>query len=297
LVAAFAFASTLAGCQPEAPPSTSAAPSAVVVGSAAPAPVAVTSVAPSASSAPAPAPITHLDLAAIRGSTDARCAPAHPATNNLETKFQMSETATCVEHAMDRELDKVLLPLKITQPARFRALMEQQAAYRRLESSLSFLAEETTWVDFVRGTRSDGTARGIAKMSATHAVWLDRVAYARALAAGDATALAADVKAHQKAGHKARRALADIKADSARNTLVPPAPPGEDTGETVLGGGEWKTLFANAALAEEASRDLARSTCEDFPGLEAALGGAGPCREAVALHHLSIVVLEPMRGE
>lgn len=286
------FGVSLAACQAE--PTTASSPSAVVP--VAPPALASASVAAPASVAPRPsAAPPRATLASVRRATDRACQPRAVATNNIEMKAQASESASCVSAAMVRELDRVLVPLKASAPARFRLLMDQQAAFNRFERALAFLAEETMWVDFAEGTRSDGTARGTGTIGCTTSAALERTVYASALGSGDVAALAAEIRAAEKRGAKTKLALAQIEAASARRALVP-AKPAEPGMEPIAPEG-WKRLFQDAQTASDLAQTLARSICDDVAGLEGALGGAKACRESVAHYELAACDIEPIVGE
>ena len=290
----------LAGCRAEAPSPQGATSGSVTVNAAAP----PSAVAPASPSAPATTSATpqsasaaplRRPLAEVRRATEHACQPAHPADNNMEQKQQQLAAAQCVERAMNRELDRVLLPLKASSPARFRTLMDQQASYRRFGEALAFLAEEAMWVDFTDGTRSDGTMRSIALVSCMDATALARTVYAEALAAADAGAMASEIREVAKRGAKTKKALAEIEAGATKHTLHAPKPP--EPGATAMTTADWKTLFDRAQSTGELAATLARSTCADFPGLAAALGGERACHEAVALYHLGTCELEPNPGD
>jgi hypothetical protein len=237
----------------------------------------------------------HASLEAVRAAATKACEPKQAAENNLEGKMQMSQEVGCLERAMNRDLDKVLVPLKVSSPARFKALMAQQASYRKLATALAFLSEESMFIDFEHGVRTDGTLRGTPTMACEMGAWTDRIVYAHALERGDVPGLVAEVHARRDGGTKTQKALGTLEKTATRFTLVPPEPmPGaDDMGVRVLGVDAWKELFAKASSAQELARELARSTCEDVAGLEAALGGAERCRAATTLYYLGTCDPEP----
>lgn len=257
--------------------------------------------APSASSGWTTTPVRAQTLAKhaasledVRRKADKRCAPKTEPANNLEAKEQMSQTADCLVRTMNKDLDEVLLPLKGAEPARFRLLMDQQAEYNRFSQALTFVAEELMWIDFASGTRDDGTARGTAAMSCKANAATERLVYANALKAKDTAAFVKLVKAASQRGSLSKGAVHEARTQAVKRTMV--AAPESDAGPfppLPLAPQAWKELATKIASVEDGAKELARSTCEDFPGLAAALGGVPACKDATALYYLSACELDP----
>lgn len=247
---------------------------------------------PSASaplSAKKPAPSVKDALA----RADARCRPKKEAESNLEMKVQMSETVECLRRTMIADLDRVLLPVKTSSPARFRALMDEQATYNKHADALAFLAEELMWVDFSTGGRSDGTARGTGTMGCQGDALTERIAYAAALRAEDAETLAKRVHARRKAGDATRASVTRVRELATKRAMMPAAtvPPGE----TAIEPAAFRELYAKADAVLDGAKALAKATCEGNAPLATALGGDAACRAAVETYYLGqCAVQEPL---
>ncbi|RYE90967.1 MAG: hypothetical protein EOO75_09410 [Myxococcales bacterium] len=209
-----------------------------------------------------------------------RCGPKKDAENNLEMKMQMSESLDCMRRKMNADLDEVLLPLKKSDPARFKALMSEQATWNRALEVSCRAEEELAWLNFDDGSRDDGTARGYAYMGCLDTAITERVLYARAMGASDAAALARRIDEVQPRGSKVKAHLADRKKAAVRWVMTPP-------GKSEFGApADWKAFAADLDTIEKNDAELARSTCAGWADLARALGGEEACRKKAELYYV-----------
>ena len=137
------------------------------------------------------APTEKIDRGREIDGLRARCEPAHDGgeRNNMETKQAALDTNECERKAMTAELDRTLVPLKTSDPDRFKALMTMQATFNRYIDDACWLAEEAMWVDFKSGSRDDGTLRSYAWLGCHTEYVLERFFFARTLYGNDAAAM------------------------------------------------------------------------------------------------------------
>ena len=208
-----------------------------------------------------------------------RCAAKKPADTNMEMKVQMSETLDCMRKKMNADLDEVLLPLKKSDPPRFKALMAEQATWNRALEPSCRVEEELTWLNFDDGSRDDGTSRGTWYMSCLDTAITERVLYARALAAGDVASLSRRIDEVQKEGAAVRDHLADRKKAAVKWVVTPPAKT-----DSALPA-DWKAFSDDLGAIEKNTADLARDTCTGWPELARALGGDAACQKKAANYY------------
>lgn len=217
-----------------------------------------------------------VDLAGELHRLDKRCTPKTPGESNLEMKAAAAESAACAVRESVRELDRTLVAEKTHDPARFHALMKEQAEHNRLADDLTFLAEELVWIDFASGVRQDGTLRGFSHLACQAEAGRERFAYARALRDGDAGAMAKRMKARAKVGKANLAALDQTKRLATERTMVPvpEKAEGEDPTGDRMSPAAFQEVFAKATDATSRTKALAASACATFPGLRDELGAS-----------------------
>ena len=70
-------------------------------------------------------------------------------------KIQASETVECLRRKMIADLDAVLLPLKKSDQARFKALMREQATWNRFIDVACDVEEELDWLEMAGGRKGE----------------------------------------------------------------------------------------------------------------------------------------------
>lgn len=258
--------------------------------SAKPAAVTATTAAKAAATATAKPIAKVRDIKQISSELQKRCAPKEPAESNIEMKVQLSNTAECIRRKMNADLDAVLLPLKKSDEARFKALMSEQATWNRFAGVACGVEEELAWVDFDDGSRSDGTARGTSMLYCIERSHTERVLYARALAGKDPAPLAKHIEEQQKTGEAVRDWLADAKKRSVKWIITKP----RDNGMGIEA--DWKGLSDSIGKVQEATPKLAASTCAGWPELAAALGGEAACLKKAELYYYAQANEAPGEG-
>ncbi|MET0401588.1 MAG: lysozyme inhibitor LprI family protein, partial [Cystobacter sp.] len=114
------------------------------------------------------------------------CPPARgEPSSNVEMKFKEQQRAECLRKAMNKALDRVLLPLKKSRPEAFKAWMDLQADYNRWLSESCAAVEEVLWVDLSSGERSMGTGYGFTESQCLQRQYAWRGWYADAWARGE----------------------------------------------------------------------------------------------------------------
>ncbi|MFY0582231.1 hypothetical protein ACN28S_55290 [Cystobacter fuscus] len=105
-------------------------------------------------------------------------------------KLREQRRAECLRKAMNKALDRVILPLKKSRPEAFKEWMALQADYNRWMAEACAAAEEANWVDLTTGERSMGTGYGFTESQCLqrHHAW--RGFHAEAWARGERNPLA-----------------------------------------------------------------------------------------------------------
>ena len=238
--------------------------------------------------APPRAPVLAIDAGAVRRAPefdalarelDARCVPKTPPRDNVEGKEAGARTAECMRRAFTADLDAVLVPMRDADPARFDALMKEQALWNKVVEDACWLAEEAGWVDFTEGTRDDGTARGTLLLACRQSAARERDWYARALAAADVADLNHRFEDRDAAGAASIGRVIFMRVGA--HKLLQRGAPDAAIGFTFprpLTMPERSEFEARARAVEDRIDDLAKATCANWPGLEAAAGGSARCR-------------------
>jgi hypothetical protein len=194
-------------------------------------------------------------------------------------KAELEKAGQCVRRKMVADLDTVLVPLKTSQPARFKALMAEQADWNRYIESACFIEEERMWVDFQTGTRDDGTMRSLPYLGCFSSGMTERLLYARSLAAGSTAVLARHIESKQADGAKVKTIVADIATRSAAFAKSPPPKPADAVSEA-----DFPRIQKESEAMQKRTVSLAKAACSGWPELATALGGATSCEAKAELY-------------
>lgn len=165
---------------------------------------------------------------------DKTCAPAY-GESNVEYKQREADRVACLRRAMNRALDRVLLPLKAQRAASFREWMGVQADFNRFAAAACSAVEEAQWVSLEEGMAFGGTAAGDVERRCLEDAFAWRALFAESVAAADAAGLEARLAGRARAGvvteETARAYLRAVRAASER---APEKAPPEDVGSVHL---------------------------------------------------------------
>jgi hypothetical protein len=122
-------------------------------------------------------------------------APTRPPESTLEYKALEASRTECLKRAMNRALDKTLLPLKKQHAPSLREWMALQADYNRWMADACAAVEEAHWVDLASGQRGMGTGYGATENACLQRQYAWRGFFVDAMARGDARGLDAALAA------------------------------------------------------------------------------------------------------
>lgn len=185
--------------------------------------------------------------------------------SNVELKRKLEERATCARKAMDKELDRVIVPWKKRDAARFHAWMALQAEDNAWTEAVCDLAEELFWVDLDAGTRSDGTARSTTRMACLLGLRSHRGAFARAIAEKELRRWQRFLEGERDGAAKAQAELDQVLAVAGKLQAVDAGPPPRDAVELPLTRADWARLAALATRVKEGPAKLAAGQCALLP--------------------------------
>jgi hypothetical protein len=194
------------------------------------------------------------------------CPDKHkPDDSNVDTKRKLEDQVACTRKAMNKELDRVILPLKAKDATRYHAWMTLQAEDNAWREAVCTLAEELFWIDLETGLRSDGTARSTTRMACLIALHAHRGAFARALASKEHSAWQRYIESQREGGPPALAELEQLLAAAHRFQSVDAGPPARDSLEVPLTASEWTDLAALASQVKEGPAHLAAAQCALLP--------------------------------
>lgn len=260
----------------------SAPPLALPAPSSSAAPVAASASAtasPSATSTHATAPIqpsppkrralrAPKDMASLEAELGKKC-PVAESDEAVQEKLAAARANECRRKRLLADLDALLVPMKASDPRRFKALMKEQAEWNRAMKKACDLEEERAWVDFDTGDRSIGSYASLTRLECQNQAITERILYVRTLAAGKPGALAKRIGEVQANGVRMKQIAADILQRSMTFATTPPSSPTAWT--------DWSEVVASTGHFIGATKSLAKSTCQAWPELEKALGGKEKC--------------------
>ena len=186
------------------------------------------------------------------------CPDTHQADeSNVDFKRKLEEQVGCMRKAMNKELDRVIQPLKAKDPTRFHAWMTLQAQDNAWTDAVCTLAETIFWIDLETGLRSDGTARSTTQMACLLALHAQRGAFSRALASKEQGKWQRYIEAQREDGPRAVAELEQVLTVAHRFQSVDAGPPVRDAVEVPLTSSEWAELSALATKVKEGPARLA----------------------------------------
>jgi hypothetical protein len=211
------------------------------------------------------------------------CPLPKEAESNIEYKYQLSERAGCLKRAMNKSLDKVIVPLKKKDPSTFKQWMALQADYNRWIADACSAVEESLWVDPSDGERSHGTGYGGTEMMCHQEQYAWRGFYADAWARNDWKAISAALEAYGKLAPKRQEEVRKYQKQVQKVAAKAPAKVEEsDTPARTFTQEEWKHYIARLERAATAPQALAERQCALMPKADA--GCAESFRASLVSH-------------
>jgi hypothetical protein len=210
----------------------------------------------------APLALTLLLLSAAPATPEAwarAACPVKPAPkqdSNVEMKGRESARTECLRRAMNRALDRVLLPLKSAKSPRFPTWMALQAEHNRWVREACAQVEDATWLDLSRGVRSWGTGYGYALMACEQREHAARGLFADRLARGEPVQLA-PADATKAAAARAHY----VKALETAAKRAPVAPVQDSQTLKQLSRAELQALAKEVAQLQPRAEALAKQQC------------------------------------
>jgi hypothetical protein len=186
--------------------------------------------------------------------------PARPPDSQLAAKAQEASRTVCLKRAMNRAVDKVVLPLKKQKAPAFREWMALQADYNRWMADACAAVEEARWVDLARGERGMGTGYGATENQCLQAQYAWRGFFADAVARGDAEALASALAEFTKEAPRCRDEVGAYQRLAGEAAARAPAQVGEGA-ERTLTQEDWRVATARLERAALGPGALAKRQC------------------------------------
>jgi hypothetical protein len=222
------------------------------------------------------------EFAAFKAALEKRCWVQARGGSTPAVKGAAAEKANCLRRAFVAELDRVLVPLEAREPARFQALMGEQAGWNRLVEKACPFFDETAFLDLQAGAWSFGTIYGLAGTMCEQESSAERAFYAAALRLEEWARLAARVRDADQAARPVRAKLSDLRRGLA--ALDPTSAPADHRSRATAE--DIRRLLATAAAIEQESRALGEASCANWPELARALGGPSACAAAMESYYL-----------
>ena len=193
-------------------------------------------------------------------------APAKEPDSNVEYKAQLGARAECLKEAMNKALDKVLIPLKKKDPATFKQWMSLQADYNRWVADACAAVEEAHWVDTSTGERTFGTGYGGTEQECYQRQYAWRGFYADAWARNDWTAISTALDAFSKTAPKQQEQVVEYQKRTQAAAANAPAQVQETADITrKLSKDDWKAYNERLERAASGPKTLAERQCALIP--------------------------------
>ena len=212
---------------------------------------------------------------------DRRCHVPREGESTPEIKSSEAGREACLKRRAVRELDALLLPLKASAPARFQALMSEQAAWNALMPMACTLLDEGQFLAAEHARWIFGTSITLGQMACMQNAYIDRAYYAIARHEGQTAPFAARVKAaavHAPSFRAELQALREIRAWTPAD--------GDAMGGTEVTSEDVQRVRAAVDDIERRTAALAATTCANWPELQRALGGEAACAQAMEAYYL-----------
>lgn len=193
-------------------------------------------------------------------------APKKEPDSNVEFKAQQGARSECLKRAMNKALDKVLLPLKKKDPATFKEWMGLQADYNHWMAEACAAVEEANWVDPSTGERSMGTGYGSSEQECLQRQYAWRGFYADAWARGDWKAISSALDAYAKLAPGLQEKLSQYQKQTQTAAASAPAQV-QETEEVMhkLSKDDWKAYNDRLERAASGPKPLSERQCALVP--------------------------------
>jgi hypothetical protein len=192
--------------------------------------------------------------------------PKKEPQSNVEFKYQEDQRAECLKKAMNKAVDKLILPLKKKNPATFKQWMALQADYNRWVADACAAVEEAYWTDPSTGERSMGTGYGTAELQCRQRQYAWRGFQAEAWSRNDWQAVSKALEEYAKVATQRQEQLhtytEQAKAAAAR---APAQAEPSDTPTQKLTQSDWKAYNERLERAASAPPTLAERQCALVP--------------------------------
>lgn len=195
------------------------------------------------------------------------CPPPKKAPDsNIEAKYAEQQRAECLKKAMNKALDKVIVPLKKSKPPAFKEWMSLQADYNRWMADACAAVEEANWVDLSTGERSMGTGYGFAEAECLQRQFAWRGFYADAWARKDWNAIQQALQGFSASATKARESLQKYRTQAQATAARAPVHVEEsDQPVRPIPKDDWKPYLERLDRAAAGPEALARRQCALVP--------------------------------
>lgn len=193
-------------------------------------------------------------------------APKKEPDSNVEFKAQLAARAECLKKAMNKALDKVIVPLKKKDPATFKQWMSLQADYNRWVADACAAVEEAHWVDTSTGERTFGTGYGGTEQECYQRQYAWRGFYADAWARNDWKAISSALEAYSKTAPKVQEQVGEYQKRTQAAAATAPAQVPETADITrKLSKDDWKAYNERLERAASGPKTLAERQCTLVP--------------------------------
>jgi hypothetical protein len=192
--------------------------------------------------------------------------PKQEPESNIELKHMAQQRAECLRKAMNKSLDKVLLPLKKQKAPSFKEWMALQADYNRWVADACAAVEEANWVDLSTGERSMGTGYGYTESGCLQDQFAWRGFYADAWARKDWKAIQQVLPSWADIARKSRESTEAYRTKTRELAARAPAQVAEgDVPVRQLSRDDWKSYNERLERAASGPEALARRQCALVP--------------------------------
>ncbi|HEX8704179.1 MAG TPA: hypothetical protein VF815_35430 [Myxococcaceae bacterium] len=209
--------------------------------------------------------------------------PKKEAESNVEFKYQQDQRVECLKKAMNKAIDKLIVPMKKKDPAAFKQWMALQADYNRWVADACAAVEEAYWTDPATGERSMGTGYGVAEMQCRQQQYAWRGLQADAWARNDWQAVSKAMEEYAKVASQRQEQLRTYRDQAqAAAARAPAKAEPSDTPTQKLTQSDWKDYNERLERVSSAPPTLAERQCALVP--KAPTGCAESFRASLLWH-------------
>ncbi len=192
--------------------------------------------------------------------------PKKEPQSNVEFKYQEDKRAECLKKAMNKAIDKLIVPLKKKDPATFKQWMALQADYNRWVADACAAVEEAYWVDPATGERTMGTGYGTAEMRCRQLQYAWRGFYADAWARNDWQGVSKALEGYAQAAPQRQEQLRTYTEQTrAAEARAPAQVEQSATPMQRLSKSDWKAYNERLERAANGPATLAERQCALVP--------------------------------